>query len=315
MQTNAGLGRYSAGMQGLHEEIEAFHAKIHADGKEMSNRRAAIQCITRIITAEFPGVRVEYFGSTLTGLLLPASDIDVVVVVDSHSGPAAWLRGCFAALRRHSEVRFTEVVTHAKVPLLKLVDVATGMKLDLSCASMSNNNPPQGVANSNWIISAISRYPLLPKLVIVVKDLHEVYRRGVSSYTVNLMAISFFQHQATGSNLGSLLLQFFQYYGKDFDFDKQAIIVTGNGAIISKSDMKRRLGFVEMSTSLSIQDPVEVARDAAAPSHRGMEALKRAFREAHDALQRAVDRSTQAGDSVSFLEVIFDYNKRSCYLR
>ncbi|XP_055339071.1 terminal nucleotidyltransferase 4A-like [Paramacrobiotus metropolitanus] len=288
----------------------------------MSNRQAAIQRITRIITAEYPGVKVEYFGSTLTGLLLPTSDIDVVAVVSGPGGPAAWLRGCYVAMQRHNaDVKCSELVTKTKVPLLKFVDVATGMNLDLSYASMHHYNQPQGVANSSWIISAISRYPLLPKLVTVVKEylrrrsLHEVYRGGVSSYVVTLMTISFFQHQATGDNLGRLLLRFLQYYGTEFDFDKQAIIVTGNGAIISKSDMRRKLGFREISLSLSIQDPVESGRDAAAPSHRGMDAAKRAFREAHDALQRAVDRSTQTGDTVSFLEVIFDYFKHSRHLR
>ncbi|XP_055352465.1 terminal nucleotidyltransferase 4A-like isoform X2 [Paramacrobiotus metropolitanus] len=191
---NVIVGRYSAGIQGLHEEIEAFYAEIHADGKEATRRQTVIQRITQIITAEFPGVKVDYFGSTLTGLFLHSSDIDLVAVVNILVDPAAWLRGCYLALQRHSEVRCTEQLTSAKVPVVKFVDVSTGIKVDLSCIPLYGYN--QGVAKSQWIKSTISRYPLLPKLVIVVKEylrrrnLHEIYHRGINSYMAKSLILT-----------------------------------------------------------------------------------------------------------------------------
>ena len=53
--------------------------------------------------------------------------------------------------------------------------------------------------------------------------MNEVWTGGISSYGLILMAVSFLQNNSTdGSevNLGVLLIQFFELYGKRFNYDK-----------------------------------------------------------------------------------------------
>ena len=61
---------------------------------------------------------------------------------------------------------------------------------------------------------------------IILRDMNEVWTGGISSYGLILMAVSFLQNNSTDVsevNLGVLLIQFFELYGKRFNYDKVII--------------------------------------------------------------------------------------------
>lgn len=80
-----------------------------------------------------------------------------------------------------------------QVPIVKLKDKASDVKVDISF-NMSN-----GVKSAELIKEFKRKFPVLPKLVIVLKqfllqrDLNEVFTGGISSYSLILMTISFLQ--------------------------------------------------------------------------------------------------------------------------
>ena len=76
---------------------------------------------------------------------------------------------------------------------MKLTDKHSDVKVDIS---FNMNN---GVRSAELVKKFRSRFPALPKLVLVLKqyllqrDLNEVFTGGVSSYSLILMTISFLQ--------------------------------------------------------------------------------------------------------------------------
>lgn len=92
-----------------------------------------------------------------------------------------------------AEPHSVKVLDKASVPIVKLTDKETEIKVDIS---FNMNN---GVKSADFIKSYKRRYPVLDKLVMVLKqfllqrDLNEVFTGGISSYSLILMTISFLQ--------------------------------------------------------------------------------------------------------------------------
>lgn len=64
----------------LHQEIEHFYEYMSPSDIEHKARGDVVRRIERIILSKWPEAQVEVFGSYRTGLYLPTSDIDLVVI-------------------------------------------------------------------------------------------------------------------------------------------------------------------------------------------------------------------------------------------
>lgn len=95
--------------------------------------------------------------------------------------------------RNIAEPSSIKVLDKASVPIVKLTDKETEIKVDIS---FNMNN---GVKSAELIKEYKRRYPVLDRLVMVLKqfllqrDLNEVFTGGISSYSLILMTISFLQ--------------------------------------------------------------------------------------------------------------------------
>ena len=76
------------------------------------------------------------------------------------------------------------------------------------------------------------------------RDMNEVWTGGISSYGLILMTISFLQKHKRGEgrnpnvNLGVLLIEFFELYGRQFNYEKE-ILSYAKGILISKQVVLR----------------------------------------------------------------------------
>ncbi|KAJ8919270.1 hypothetical protein NQ315_003854 [Exocentrus adspersus] len=148
----------------------------------------------RILERAFPYCRIHPFGSTITGLGINNSDVDVFISgVKQGDQDVPYL---IWAKRRLVQSRlFTNVIVipHAKIPILKCVHVATGLSCDINMRNML------GVCNSNLINYYLSLDPKLRKLMIVLKfwaRTHKITGQNhlFTNYSLNLMLIFFLQH-------------------------------------------------------------------------------------------------------------------------
>ncbi|XP_077542304.1 terminal nucleotidyltransferase 4B-like isoform X3 [Haemaphysalis longicornis] len=279
-------------LQRLHDEIEDFYRYMQPTPAEHQMRLGVIQRIKEVILGLWPQAEVEIFGSFRTGLYLPTSDIDVVVIGKWETLPMWTLEKALLS-HRIAEPQSIKVLDKASVPIVKLTDAKTTVKVDISF------NMNSGVKSACLIQSFKEKYPALPKLVLVLKqfllqrDLNEVFTGGISSYSLILMTVSFLQLHPRGGgdvpspNLGTLLLEFFDLYGKHFNYFVTGIRVKDGGAYIRKEEMLRDAGDSYRPSILCIEDPLTPGNDIGRSSY-GALTVKKAFEYAYMVLNQAV---------------------------
>ncbi|KAJ3597708.1 hypothetical protein NHX12_001225 [Muraenolepis orangiensis] len=281
----------------LHEEIVDFFNFMSPRPEEEAMRRNVVNKIEGVIKDLWPTSRVEIFGSFSTGLYLPTSDIDLVVFGKWDSPPLQELE---QALRKHNIAgpHPIKVLDKATVPIIKLTDHETDVKVDISF------NVETAVRAAQLIKSYLKRYTVLPPLIFVLKqfllqrDLNEVFTGGISSYSLILMAISFLQlhpridTRRSNINLGILLIEFFELYGRDFNYLKTAIRVKNGGTYLSKEELIQSMGGGNRPSMLCIEDPVQPDNDVGRSSY-GVLQVKQVFDFAYMVLSHGVSPETR----------------------
>lgn len=173
-----------------------------------------------------------------------------------------------------------KVLDKASVPIVKLIDKKTEIKVDISF-NMSN-----GVKSAELIKTYMDQFPVLAKLVYVLKqfllerDLNEVFTGGISSYSLILMCISFLQlhprfeklisqnpQQQQQVNLGVLLIEFFELYGRKFNYIKTGIRIRDGGKYINKEEMQKEMVDGHRPSMLCIEDPLQPSNDIGRSSY------------------------------------------------
>lgn len=273
----------------LHNEILRFCDLVLLTDEEKDARKAAIRTVTESVATLYPKARVQVFGSEVTGLCLPSSDVDVVV----HGATGNKLRAVAGELAKRGAASI-EVVDSARIPIVKCR--LDGVAVDVSFDTES------GLRTARVINDFLAAMPALRPLTLVVKcflqqrELNETYSGGIGSFATQLMLVSFLQHrhrtdQATSTesapNLGSLLLEFFELYGRDYNYSRTCISVRRNGSYVDKKSK----GFFNPSRPnlLAIENPDEPEMDVGKNSYN-IHRVKRAFDFAYVAILRAANR-------------------------
>ncbi|KAM3839018.1 terminal nucleotidyltransferase 4A isoform 2-T2 [Vipera latastei] len=313
--------QYSSGIQGLHEEIIDFYDFMSPCPEEAVMRREVVKRIETVIKDLWPTADVQIFGSFSTGLYLPTSDIDLVVFGKWESPPLQQLE---QALRKHNvaEPHSIKVLDKATVPIIKLTDQATEVKVDISF------NVETGVKAARLIKDYMKKYSLLPYLILVLKqfllqrDLNEVFTGGISSYSLILMAISFLQlhpridARKYDENLGMLLIEFFELYGRNFNYLKTGIRIKNGGAYIAKEEIMKTMTNGYRPSMLCIEDPLLPGNDVGRSCYGAMQ-VKQVFDYAYIVLSHAVsplaksypnrDSESTLGRIIKVTEEVIDY--------
>ncbi|KAL9975956.1 hypothetical protein ACROYT_G013180 [Oculina patagonica] len=285
---------YPDGPVGLHEEILDFYNFMKPRTAEHAMRQEVIARVQEVIKRLWPTAEVEVYGSFRTGLYLPTSDIDIVVFGNWERLPLWTLEQALTA-NKIAEVSSVKVLDKASVPIIKLTDQKTNVKVDISF------NVPAGLSAAEFVKDQIELFPCLPPLVLVLKqflltrELNEVFTGGISSYSLILMAISFLQHhpRAEGrtlkNNLGVLLIEFFELYGRNFNYTNVGIRVKEGGTYFSKQEVLLSMDdvFNQSCALLCIEDPFTPGNYIGKSSYKFME-VKQAFEFAYFTLSKQV---------------------------
>uniref|UniRef100_A0A3B5KT33 Terminal nucleotidyltransferase 4A n=1 Tax=Xiphophorus couchianus TaxID=32473 RepID=A0A3B5KT33_9TELE len=281
--------KYSSGVL-LHEEVMDFYNFMSPRPEEAAMRKEVVKRIEMIIKELWPTADVQIFGSFSTGLYLP-TDIDLVVLGKWERPPLQELE---QALRKRNvaEPFSIKVLDKATVPIIKLTDQETDVKVDISF------NMKSGVKAASFIKDYLKKYPVLPYLIFVLKqfllqrDLNEVFTGGISSYSLILMVISFLQlhpridARDPNQNLGVLLIEFFELYGRHFNYLKTGIRISNEGAYVPKEEVMKTMTNGYTPSMLCIEDPL-LPNDVGRGSYGAMH-VKQVFDYAYTVLGHAV---------------------------
>ena len=298
----------------LHNEMLNFAKLISPTEEETSGRKSVLDLITRLavqIWGETPNkdgkikdIKVEVFGSFLTGLCLPTSDIDIVIfgAVDLYTTVKRALYQLAGELKRLQLVSFMEVIDSARVPIIKFTHI-NGTNADICFDQPSGPRMGKLIRNMLGAVPGLRTIILVLKYFLLQRELNEVYKGGVGSFMLQIMTIASIQYHArlrwyeryqeeqacaasTSKNartkrikrlrrsmknrpavdLGVMLLEFLEFYGIKLNFSNVGISVRGSGKLYNKKDK----GFFNAlrPNMLSLENPEEPSDDLAKSSYR-----------------------------------------------
>ncbi|XP_015936717.1 uncharacterized protein LOC107462614 [Arachis duranensis] len=250
--------KFRSPMLQLHKEIVDFCEFLSPTSEEKAARDTAIESVFDVIKHIWPHCQVEVFGSYRTGLYLPTSDIDVVILKSGLPNPQLGLNALSRALSQRSMAKKIQVIGKARVPIIKFVEKKSGLAFDVS---FDLDNGPKA---AEYIQEAVARWPPLRPLCLILKvflqqrELNEVYSGGIGSYALLAMLMAMLRNlretQASAEhNLGVLLVHFFDFYGRKLNTTDVGVACNGAGIFFSKSSK----GFLNKGRPflIGIEDP------------------------------------------------------------
>ncbi|KAF8391349.1 hypothetical protein HHK36_023653 [Tetracentron sinense] len=250
--------RFKSPMLQLHKEILDFCGFLSPTLEEQASRNAAVECVFDVVKYIWPHCKVEVFGSFKTGLYLPTSDIDVVILESKVRTPQMGLLALSRALSQRGIAKKIQVIAKARVPIIKFVEKRSGVAFDISFDVIN------GPKAAEFIKDAVAKLPPLRPLCLILKvflqqrELNEVYSGGIGSYALLAMLIAqlqgFQEFQASiEHNLGVLLINFFDFYGRKLNTWDVGVSCKGASTFFLKSNK----GFLNTTRPflLSIDDP------------------------------------------------------------
>ncbi|KAI9596747.1 hypothetical protein BDF19DRAFT_436638 [Syncephalis fuscata] len=308
----------------LHQEIVDFISYISPSPEEHEMRLLVVKQIEQVVEHLWHDAKLYIFGSYETQIYLPTSDIDVVITaphltaLDKHR-LVDELYYLSNTLKRKGIAAETRVVARAKVPIIKMVEAATGYHLDISL------NITNGISSARTVKRFIEQMPALRPIMLLVKQfltqrsMNEVFSGGLGSYSLMIMTVSFLQMHPlvqtkqiqAEENLGTLFMEFLELYGRNFAYENVGIRITKNGSYYRKRDMGRLQPNVASAPSL--EDPNDSSNDVGVGSfnmHRVRQAFNGAFEKMKMALVQSI-RDPRASQHPTLLSHIINIQDRA----
>ncbi|KAG8229890.1 hypothetical protein J437_LFUL009754 [Ladona fulva] len=180
--------------------VDAFDVDLekfvrYVEAKEMNCKvNMLCQSLKLALSSNFPGCQIYPFGSSVTGLAVKDSDVDIFVdlgdkvTVEAASNIVTRIK---FMLNKFSEFSKTIAIPKAKVPIVKCFHKSTKLQCDI------NFQNPFGIHNSNLIKFFISLEPRLRNILMVLKywaKTHELSGNGhLTSYAVVMLLFYYLQ--------------------------------------------------------------------------------------------------------------------------
>ena len=281
----------------LSTEIKDFVAFISPSKEEIESRNRVVKKLRHAVHHLWPDSTLHVFGSFATDLYLPGSDIDCVVTSQAgNKEQRNFLYELARHLKRSGLARDIEVIAKARVPIIKLTEPESRLHIDISFERLN------GIEAAHLIRQWLQRQPGLRELVLVVKQflktrrMDDVHLGGLGGLSTVCLVYSFLSLHPMVSlggmdpldNLGVLLLDFLELYGKNFAYDVTAIGFENSVTPIYTTKGKLR-GLMEnlgSASPLVIQDPLDGSNNISRASYN-LRAIKKALNGAFEALTRA----------------------------
>ncbi|KAL2012735.1 hypothetical protein VTN00DRAFT_260 [Thermoascus crustaceus] len=302
----------------LHNEILSFYYWVKPQEYEHIIRDDLVSRLQSAFQSRYHGVQLRAFGSFASGLYLPTADMDLVLLSSTFMRTGVKVFGekkgqlyAFAAFLKNLNIAVPgsiETIATARVPILKFVDKLTGLRVDLSFDNDS------GLAANHTFQVWKSEFPAMPVIVSIIKQflllrgLNEVPTGGLGGFSIICLVTSLLQHLPHGHtepNLGSILMDFFDFYGNKFDYGSVGIRMDPPGYF-----NKRVYGVYQENKSqrLAIEDPNNRDNDISGGT-REIPLIFRSFSDAYAALkERMISTAMSGSKNGSLLDVIIEAN-------
>ncbi|KEG04911.1 nucleotidyltransferase, putative [Plasmodium vinckei vinckei] len=225
-----------------------------------------------IVKSIYPNCKMEVFGSFVTGLSIPGSDIDVCFMnIEQSDLDTLTIIGY--ALIKLNICRNMRIIKDAKVRILKYTDNESGVNVDI-CINQSSSRE-----STEFIKKKIKEYIYLRPLVILIKfflssrNLNETYTGGIGSFMLCCMVLHFLQiHPISfdtktynSTNLVSLIIEFLYFYNLEYALNDKCAVLRGLGHVMPRY---LRTEYERNNNRLCIENPIDTSIDVGSNSYK-----------------------------------------------
>ena len=260
---------------------------------EINQRKVFVMKLVQNIQACVNEISEDYevklYGSYATGLCLPWSDLDVVLVNKKGlQQPMLNLKAFCEVLSTKNWVYVIKLIENTSIPIVKInsTDEYNNMKIDISVQSEKH----YGLKCVELVNSYLKEYIVLEPLILALKtilknaNLNDPYRGGLSSYGLILMVVSFIQSKIDSNTypegedlIGKTFYGFLNHYGIYFDYNNYVILTYPiNDIDKDLVDPTPNFNFGPNMHELIIVDPLNKQNNVAKSTHQFMN-MKMAF--------------------------------------
>jgi non-canonical poly(A) RNA polymerase PAPD5/7 len=209
---------------------------------------------------------------------------------------------------------YLEVITQTRVPLVKFTVEPYNLDIDICF------DQPHGPESADLMHRFMESMPPLRPLTFCLKyflasrEINKPFTGGVGSYLLQLMIVSFLQHRSRSDlnrgyggsgrhfNLGSLLLDFLELYGLDFNYVTTAISVRHDGYYFPKGQLDKKEYFWQphRPMSIAVENPLDSTMDVGSGAYR-IQMISRVFEHAFKTLLAYVSEPLEQSEDGSIL--------------
>ncbi|KAK8570459.1 hypothetical protein V6N13_003137 [Hibiscus sabdariffa] len=282
----------------LNAPLLAIYESLIPPEEERTKQKQLLALLEKLVCKEWPKAQLFLYGSCANSFGVSKSDIDVCLAFNEDINDKSEILLKLADILQSDNLQNVQALTRARVPIVKLMDPATGISCDICI------NNVLAVVNTKLLRDYAKMDARLRQLAFIVKHwaksrgVNETYRGTLSSYAYVLMCIHFLQQRRPAilpclqgmektynvsvdniecayfdkveqlSNFGSsnketvaqLVWGFFNYWAYGHDYTNSVISVR-TGSIISKQEKEwtRRVG--NDRHLICIEDPFEISHD------------------------------------------------------
>ncbi|KAM7512054.1 hypothetical protein LguiB_010929 [Lonicera macranthoides] len=314
----------------LNAPFLAIYESLIPPEEEKMKQKQLLMLLEKHVAKEWPEAQLYLYGSCANSFGFTKSDIDVCLAIEDAEVSKSEVLLKLADILQSDNLQNVQALTRARVPIVKLMDPATGISCDI-CV-----NNVLAVVNTKLLRDYAQIDVRLRQLAFLVKHwaksrgVNETYQGTLSSYAYVLMCIHFLQQRRpailpclqgmertyavtfenvecayfdqveklngfglhNGESIAQLLWAFFNYWAYCHDYANDVISIR-TGSMLSKreKDWTRRIG--NDRHLICIEDPFEVTHDLGRVVDKySIRVLREEFERAAEILQYDPDPCT-----------------------
>lgn len=158
------------------------------------------QSLEIFIRQEFPGTKLDLFGSSKNGFGFKQSDLDICMTIDGLETAEGLdciriIEDLAKVLKKQSGLRNVLPITTAKVPIVKFFHVRSGLEVDISLYNTLALHNTRLLSSYAAIDPRVKYLCYTMKVFTKMCDIGDASRGSLSSYAYTLMVLYFLQQR------------------------------------------------------------------------------------------------------------------------
>ena len=259
----------------LQKDLEDYQQYIQSEiEKKREKINDIITQLQSVVNEIDQNYTVHLYGSYSTGLCLPWSDIDTVIISNDGKYDTNFLSKLNGKLAKKEWVKDQNFIDRATIPIIKLISKDEyNFHIDISMSSENHF----GLKTVTLVNDYLKEYKVLKPIILALKtllkngNLNDPYKGGLSSYGLILMVVSFIQSEIDSDKynensptlIGETFLNVLGHYGIFFDYNNYVIITYPIREKNFQNDKDITYQFIPNTHELIIVDPLNKQNNVA----------------------------------------------------